>query len=198
MLWSRYYIMIMQSHNHYLKLHRNDSSPLYYTLQWRHNGRDSVPNQQPHDCLPNRLFRRRSKKTSKLRVTGLCAGNSSGTGEFPAQMSSDVENVSIWWRHHEKKNTERITYYIISCLWAVDPWGHINYGAMCQSSCIKKITRLGIQASGYLGPLLLTLINFNPSWISNHIHYNVWDVFTYPFPNFNVHRGHFTTYPCWD
>ena len=49
----------------------------------------------------NRLFRRRSKKTSKLRVTGLCVGNSPGTGEFPAQMASNVENVSIWWRHHD-------------------------------------------------------------------------------------------------
>ena len=65
-----------------------------------HNGRDSVSNHQHHDCLLNRLFRRRSKKTSKLRVTGLCAGNSPGTGEFPAQMASNAENVSIWWRHH--------------------------------------------------------------------------------------------------
>ena len=63
--------------------------------------RDSVSNHQPHDCLLNRLFRRRSKKTSRLRVTGLCVGNSPGTGEFPAQMASDAENVSIWWRHHE-------------------------------------------------------------------------------------------------
>ena len=69
-------------------------------LQWRHNGHDSVSNHQPHDCLLNRLFRRRSKKTSKHRVTGLCAGNSPGTGEFPAQMASDAEYVSIWWRHH--------------------------------------------------------------------------------------------------
>ena len=46
------------------------------TLQWRHNGQDSVSNHPPHDCLLNRLFRRRWKKTSKLRVTGLCAGNS--------------------------------------------------------------------------------------------------------------------------
>ena len=23
------------------------------------------------------------------------------TGEFPAQMASNAENVSIWWRHHE-------------------------------------------------------------------------------------------------
>ena len=69
-------------------------------LQWRHNERDSVSHHQPHDCLLNRLFRRRSKKTSKLRVTGLCAWNSPGTGEFPAQMASYAENVSIWWRHH--------------------------------------------------------------------------------------------------
>ena len=40
------------------------------------------------------------RKTSKLRVTGLCAGNSPGTGEFPAQMASNAGNASIWWRHH--------------------------------------------------------------------------------------------------
>ena len=73
---------------------------LISSLQWRHNGRGSATNHQPHDCLLNRLFRRRSKKTSKLRVTSLCAGNSPGTGEFPAQMASNAENVSIWWRHH--------------------------------------------------------------------------------------------------
>ena len=39
-------------------------------LQWRHNGYDSVSNHQPYDCLFKRLFRRSSKKTSKLRVTG--------------------------------------------------------------------------------------------------------------------------------
>ena len=50
---------------------------------------------QPNDCLLNRLFRRRSKKKSKLRVTGLCAGNSPVTGEFPAQRASDAENVSF-------------------------------------------------------------------------------------------------------
>ena len=69
-------------------------------LLWRHNGRGSVSNHQPRDCLLNRLFRCGSKKTSKLRVTGLCAGNSPETGEFPAQMASNAENDSIWWRHH--------------------------------------------------------------------------------------------------
>ena len=41
------------------------------------------------------------KKTSKLRVTGLCEGNSPVTSEFPAQMAGDAEIVSIWWRRHE-------------------------------------------------------------------------------------------------
>ena len=70
------------------------------TLWWRHNWRNSVSNHQPHHCLLNRLFNRRSKNTSKLRVTGLCVGNSPGTGEFPAEMASNTENASIWWRHH--------------------------------------------------------------------------------------------------
>ena len=60
-----------------------------YALLWRHNGRGSVSNHQPHGCLLNRLFRRRSKKISKLCVTGLCAGNSPGTGEFPALMARE-------------------------------------------------------------------------------------------------------------
>ena len=53
------------------------------SLQWRHNGRDSVSNHQPRECLLSRLIRRRSKKTSKLRVTGLCAGNSPGPVNSP-------------------------------------------------------------------------------------------------------------------
>ena len=35
------------------------------------------------------------------RVTGLCAGYSPLTGEFPAQTASNTENVSIWWGHLE-------------------------------------------------------------------------------------------------
>ena len=65
------------------------------TLEWRHNERDGVSHHQPHDCLRKRLFRRRSKKTSKLRVSGLCVGNSPVTGELSAQMAINTENVSI-------------------------------------------------------------------------------------------------------
>ena len=52
----------------------------------------------------NRLFMCRSKTTSKLRVTGLCEGNSPVTGEFPAQRAGNAENVFIWWRHHGPGN----------------------------------------------------------------------------------------------
>ena len=83
------------------------------SLQWRHNGRDGVSNHRRLDCPFHRLFRRRSKKTSNLRVTGLCEGNSPVTGEFPSQRASNADNVSIWWRHH------------VSC----DSWEwHLNQG----------------------------------------------------------------------
>ena len=70
-------------------------------LQWLHNGRDGISNHLRFDCLLNRLFRRRSKKTSKLRFTGLCWGHSPGTGECPSQRAGNAENVSIWWRHRD-------------------------------------------------------------------------------------------------
>ena len=61
------------------------------SLQWRHNGLEGVSNHQSHHCLLDRLLRRRIKKTSKFRVTGICAGNSPVTGEFPAQMASKAK-----------------------------------------------------------------------------------------------------------
>ena len=73
---------------------------LQLTLHWRHNGHDGVSNYQPHHCLLNRLFGRRSKKISTLPVTDLCAGNSPTTGEFPTEMASNAEIISIWC-HHE-------------------------------------------------------------------------------------------------
>ena len=71
------------------------------TLRWRHNGTMASQITIRTIFLLNCLFWRRSKKTSKLRVTGLCAGNSPMTGEFLAQMASNAENVPIRWRHHD-------------------------------------------------------------------------------------------------
>ena len=49
------------------------------------------------------------KKTSKLRVTGLCAENSPVTGEFPAQRAINAENVSIWCFHHVVYNDRHLS-----------------------------------------------------------------------------------------
>ena len=72
------------------------------SLQWRHNERNGVLNHQRLHCLLKYWSRRRSKKTPNLCVTGLCAGNSPVTGEFPVQTASNAENVSIWWSQHYK------------------------------------------------------------------------------------------------
>ena len=90
------------------------------SLRWRHNELDGVSDHQPHDCLLGRLFGHRSKKSSKLRVTGLCAGNSPGTGEFPAQKASNAENTSIWWRHHDGFLPRRWNYMAVETF--IDKW----------------------------------------------------------------------------
>ena len=65
-----------------LCIHKKNYTPCkalsFQPLQWRHNDHDIVSNHQPQGCLLNHLFGHRSKKTSKLRVTGLCVGNSPG------------------------------------------------------------------------------------------------------------------------
>ena len=110
-------------------------------LRWRHNGRDSVSNHQPHDCFLNRLFTRRSKKTSKLRVTGLCAGNPPGTGEFPAQIASNAENVSIWWRHHDITVSGMVVYTILviyGFIWCIIPIWFPNAYTMPDCAFLTK------------------------------------------------------------
>ena len=61
----------------------NLTLPWYNKSQWRHIERDGVSNERHLDCLLNHLFRRRSKRTPKLRVTGLCEGNPPVTSGFP-------------------------------------------------------------------------------------------------------------------
>ena len=119
------------------------------TLEWRHNERDGVSDHQRPHCLLNCWFGCRSKKTSKHRVTGLYAVNSPMTGEFLAEMASDTENVSIWWRHH--KYTMRTIQYIIQglivisylaiwpdlCSECSDPFEiwHVSCQYCCQDAC---------------------------------------------------------------
>ena len=93
------------------------------SLQWRHKRRDDV-------SPPSRLFTQpfiqaqNNENTKAIRVTGLCAGNSPVNGEFPAQMASNAENISIWWRHYVAthhipteypKNCIHVLPFVMSC-----------------------------------------------------------------------------------
>ena len=110
--------------------HARVGSP-FATLQWRHNEHDGVSSHQPHDCLLNRLFKRRSKKRTRLCITGLCVGNSPVTSEFPAQRASHAENVSILWHHHENvaRRSDGISFstiiMITDCGYASVPRGPV-------------------------------------------------------------------------
>ena len=53
------------------------------TLKWRHTQCNGVSNHQRLECLLNCLFRRRSKKTSNIGVTGLCEGIQRWQVDFP-------------------------------------------------------------------------------------------------------------------
>ena len=96
------------------------------SLQWRHNGHDGISNHQPHHCLLNHSLRCRPKKTSKLCLTGLCAGNSSVTSEFHAELASNAENVSIWLCHHVDAvfdvSPNKLLNIQLRCQWFKMPW----------------------------------------------------------------------------
>ena len=86
---------------------------------------------------------RKHQSTTKFHVTGICAGNSPVTGEFPTQMSSNVENVSIWWRHHvfDETNSRADVYFAISqCNTPMLTATHYAFWTICcHVFCPRKI-----------------------------------------------------------
>ena len=73
------------SHGHLVSVHH------WFSLQWRHNEHQDVPNHRRLECLSMRLFRLTSKKTSKPAVLALCEGNT---------RDNNAESVSMRWCHH--------------------------------------------------------------------------------------------------
>ena len=57
----------------------------------------TCPKQVTGWLLLKPLLRRKSNKSSNLRVTGLCDGNP----PVPSQRANNAETISIWWRHHD-------------------------------------------------------------------------------------------------
>ena len=71
-----------------------------WSLQWCHKESDGISNHRCLNWLLTCSFRLRSRKTSKLRITGCCEGNPPETIGFPSQRASNTENVPTWWHHH--------------------------------------------------------------------------------------------------
>ena len=131
-----------------------------YTLQWRHNGRDSVSNHQPHDCLLNRLFRRISKKTSKLRVTGLCAVNPMNSPhKWPVtrKMFPFDDVIMIWhWSGSPAgiiPNSERLTWLLF---FSTNSRKIMNRFPRVEKSCVSTQHGLVFSSKNWHEPKLIS------------------------------------------
>ena len=104
MICDHFFIFVSISHYSHIRRFVITRAPSYFTcgktsnitkrepwanvsLQWHHKRVRWLINHRRIYCLSNRLLRRRSKKTSKLRATGLCDGNPVTDG-FPSQWVS--------------------------------------------------------------------------------------------------------------
>ena len=133
------------------------------------------------------LFRRRSKKRSKLRVDGLCEGNPPVTGGFPSQRASDAGNISIWWCYHVTSISDTMQW---RWFWHASParghfpafkiyWGRVTH------ICVNKLSTIGSDnglSPGWhqaiiwtnVGILLIGTLGTNLSEIlsESHIHFH--------------------------
>ena len=87
--WSFYSVLVLRGLN--------------MSLQWCHNEPDGISYHWLLSCFLSHLFQRRSKRTSKLCVTGLCEGNPPVTSGFPLTKDQWCENcfhlmTSSWCR----------------------------------------------------------------------------------------------------
>ena len=86
LLCSCFCVMIHEASYHYIDGMYVPLLAIVYllcTLQWRHNGRDGVSNHRHIDCLLNRLFGRRSKKTSSSELLAFVRGIHRWPGNSP-------------------------------------------------------------------------------------------------------------------
>ena len=111
--------------------------------------------------------RRKSKKTSKIRVTGLCAGISPVTGEIPAQRASNAENVSIWWRHHWLCRHERVIEISIMH-WPNSQWRDTYSRTFYEYILFHWVTQLVNWVVGWLRDGWMALLS--NCWVSWDIH----------------------------
>ena len=102
-----------------------------------HHYSDDAVNHRRLDCLHTHMLRRRSKKTSKLRVTGHC-GNNRWPADSPSQRTSNAENVSIWWRHPEIEGPAHSARWL--AVYVQGSWSYEGSGVQL-SSVLSQISR---------------------------------------------------------
>ena len=110
--------------------------------------------------------RRRSKKTSKLCVIGLCVV----TGGFPAQRVSYAENVSIWWRHHvslmflSQWDTVCDDAYMVSTSQTILTGGFL-LGAFLLSPVVDRYGRKRVMICSIL---IISALEFCAAWVQHY------------------------------
>ena len=96
----------------------------------------------------------------KENIKALC--HWPGTGEFPAQMASNVENVSIWWRHH--------VWRLLKLHFLISPRGEFwSYKYTCFFKSYPYLTSLTAVTSVKMDvifkrQLVMRLVNDSEKW----------------------------------
>ena len=139
----------------FLATHTIRFSLSWNTLQWRHNEHNGVSNHQCLECLLNRLFRRRSKISSKLCVIGLCEGNppvdSLHKGPVTREMFPFVYVIMISWQNAIFCLVRRRCDGVRSLLWFIYIYQYIcpmnprpHYNDVIMGTITSQITSLSI------------------------------------------------------
>ena len=156
------------------------------TLHWRLNERDGVSNHRRFDCLLNRFFRRKSKKTSKLRLVFV-----RGIHRWPM----DSQKGPVTWKTFpfdviimmsQRVHISSGSYDILEPIITGVTQGALKQ--ISQTPCHSVTIRY---KRGDRSPLLYIKGLFylhNSSqikvWISNYIYIFLYDMYTQPCPHF--------------
>ena len=152
------------------------SGVLRYSLQWRHNECHGVSN---HRCI-DFLFRRRSKKTSKLHVTGHWEGFRKSNNFLYLNQLIHYSRYSYYrvFSAHSCWNPVHISINL-TCLKNASIFLYISLVDMDDVILSMKVIEIDRKGATFQqccawwwlctrwcqGPLLLTWVNFDPSMV---------------------------------
>ena len=119
----RFWIDWYNTESHLGTITKGENSVVCVPLQWRHNGQDGVSNHQPHESLLNPSFKRKSKKPSKVRATGLCAGNSPVNSPHKGSVTRKMFPFDDVIMNYLKLNVNMI--YVLCSVKAFTSWNNL-------------------------------------------------------------------------